>query len=394
MIDVRFIESADGFAAIAPAWRALAATVPDVLPFLTPHWCTAWYSTFASRADPRVIVVFEGKRLDAVMPLMFQRVLRGPGLSVRFDYDKTDKAILSHKPRFRFLPIRQLTFPMNLESASLRGGILSRPGREMSVLRALFAAFESRSDWDLAVLPCDGETAKKWSEVLNSTAMPFFVRDGHRQFYTTKITQTWDDYLLTKSKKFRQNSRRSDVAAMKFDRRLQSWTLTGAEVTEEKLAHFFEIGRRSWKIGARKGVDFYLPITDKLTEFNRRVCGLNSLSDVTPVLHLVGGSELYAGMLCFKSGGRLLASQTYYDFSVRHISPGRLLAREVWRWSWDNKVNIIDWNGFSSYVQSFADHSDDFFQVLVFRNNLGGRMLKTLSEKMGGSLLSQGLTND
>src|SRR5947209_5323769 len=73
-MQVRIVENAADFAALAAPWQALAHEV-GARPFQEFGWAAAWMRTLGTveGRQPRVITLWDGDRLRAVLPLTSRR---------------------------------------------------------------------------------------------------------------------------------------------------------------------------------------------------------------------------------------------------------------------------------------------------------------------------------
>jgi CelD/BcsL family acetyltransferase involved in cellulose biosynthesis len=176
------------FGEIADEWRALAEAAGN--PFMTPEWCETWLSRGLVAAEPRLFAARRGDgSLAALVPLVLTR-----GRYVR-------KA-------------RLLGY-----GASNELGPVSAPQDAELAARALRESLDSiRREWDVFLgedLPGSGWAARLGGVAVSSRGGPV-VRGPW---------ESWDAYLASRSRDFRQEWRRKE-------RRLQERGLRYTTVTE------------------------------------------------------------------------------------------------------------------------------------------------------------------
>lgn len=388
-LECRWLRWPDETEPLREAWQALSARTPATHVFTTYRWLDAWCEAFALPGEVSVAAIYDRSELVGVMPVAKNAVWRGPGLSVRFDYRPQDSGFLVDRPRYRFFPMTQLSPPINLESGNLRGDLLAAPGREAECERALFASLRALPGWHVGVLTCPAEKLGAWLEAARAAGLPAYARASQRSFHGLQRLIPWPDYVQTRSRKFRQNMRYTEARAQAFEGGLRLKVFVDASDMQEGLNHFFALAKRSWKATGRDGaLDFEPVLTGGTRRFYEKLCLMPS-PEFKPYLQLhYAGDRAVAGILCLVCQARLFACLTYYDPDITHVSPGRLLFKDLFSWGAENGVGSIDFNGASSFVRYFADHAVGDHQLLVFRPHPYARLLHAMSRRLSPGVIS------
>jgi len=374
MIRSELIRDPTAVAALGSAWNRLAQGNPAVHPFATYHWFASWWATFGG--DAAVVALYDGRELVGAFPLMFRTVRRGPALSVRFDYDPRDEPLLARRPRWRLLPVMQVSPPMNLESGNLSGGVNFLPTREPECLTRVFELLRRLPGWHLGLFPCPETDAAAWLAAAHRAGLAAYLRDPKRSFFLAEPLLPWDEYIAGRSQKFRWTMRRA--AKLASEAGLHLTTEVGSAACRPLIEDFFGIGRRTWKMAPRADADFFLPVTPDMEAFNTALCGTRD-AVLQPVLHrLVSDTWTGAATLSLRVGNKLVPYITFYDPKLKAMSPGRLLTREMFTWASDNGVETIDWDGFTNFVQYFSNRQVVYRELVVFQRRPYARLLQAL----------------
>ena len=197
------------FAEIEPLWRALEERA-EISPFQTYDWARAWLDHLAPDAEPWLVA------RDGTRPLLLALAARRRGGS-------TWLTLLGHGPSDYLGPL-----PPELADADAvaiaRAIGAARDRFDLLQLRGWSSSDAARDGF---VASLDGRTALRAYEIC-----PFVDTSGR-----------WDDYLATRTKKFRANLKRTARRAE------QAGAVTiGREAVDARLFdELVEVERESWK---------------------------------------------------------------------------------------------------------------------------------------------------
>lgn len=377
----RLLEEAGEIARIADEWGSLTVEAPANPLFLSPQWFEAWRREFGRNIQSGILALTDGDRLAAVMPLMLGEVRRGPSLSPRFAYRPGDERFLTAPGSYRVLRLRQLSPALGMECGNMRGGFASLSGRTDEARTAFMAGIGELPGWTLGVFPVAERDLAAWKSAAVEAGLIAQSRPV-RSYYSRREVLPWDVFIRTRRSHFRKRLtpaiRRAAEAGLVFGSR------AGTAEVLASIGEFFELGRRSWKEEGRPGEQVRLPITPATEAFYRRVCGAGD--GILPVLfEMRGGGALRAAMLGIVRQHVLVLCLTYFDPAIAEVWPGRLLFRECFDWAAANGVERIDFNATHSGWARFADTTEVYHDLFLFRRTLWGSVLARLSPRFAGA---------
>lgn len=379
---VRFIEGDDEIAATAEHWRTLRAETPDNPLFLSPEWFLAWRHCFAEGIRTGLLVAYDNDRVAGVMPLMLGRVRRGPSLSPRVAYRPGDERFLTNPGSYRVLSVRQVSPSLGIECGNLRGGLVAEEGRMGEVRSSMLRAIAALPGWTLGVFPVAERGLPAWNDAAAAAGFAAHSRPA-RSYYSRSEVLPWNAFIRTRNSHFRK--RLTPAIRRAAELGLVSGSRTGAKEVLAAIDEFFDLGRRSWKEDGRSGEQVHLPVTPATEAFYKRVCGAGQ--GIVPVLHEMRiDGALHAAMLGILHQRVLVLCLTYFDPAVAQAWPGRLLFRECFDWAAANEVARIDFNATHSGWARFADTTEIYHDLFLFRRDLLGSVLARLSPRFAPNL--------
>lgn len=308
-------------AEIGVAWDDLW-TRSDGLIFQSHAWISAWWQTVPNRKRLalRIGLVWNGDRLDAVMPLCV------------------------HKRR----GLRFLEWAAN--SYSDYEDILAVDDCPPETLQRLWAALTAPGGFDIALLNrlCPGARTRELAERGARPALAL----NHRTEISHRVTGAWTtgaDWFASQSKKARQNYRRKQSTIAEFGTPLFR-LLTPDEPLRPVLARLSAL-KRQW-LDARGRTS---------TLFEEGEAALSALVEAMAragVLRLfvmeVDGL-IVAISVNFEQHGSLMAFVTSYDPAFERASPGTLLMSDYIMWAFDHGLHTVDFLcGAEAFKQRFG----------------------------------------
>jgi len=374
--DVR-VDELDSLAqldAFAADWETLHSEVPGADLFSSPHWFRAWCAAFGADKRPRVLAITLADALVGVLPLVESAVRRRPWLSLHHMQMEDLAFINAANRRGCHVSVRQLSGATNLQSGSIRGGWIARPGMEKTILVAAATHLANRRDWDMLVLPgLRSSDEALFQEAMTGGGLTVESRPNLVTLYGLE-PEPWDSYYRRRTRHFRK---RFDVAERELKKlgELECRTVTDPDQLATSLGLMYGLGERSWKQKPREGHVWHLPVTSSATAFYRDLCARYGESKRCVFHEIRIAGELVAVMFSVVEHDTVFALQTFYDSSVEHGSPGRLLVRELIDWAAKQGIRWIDFNGNSPLVRMFAFEPVTFGQAWAFRTNGYSAML-------------------
>ncbi|HTE84491.1 MAG TPA: hypothetical protein VK821_07145, partial [Dehalococcoidia bacterium] len=198
---------------LAPSWSELLAAVDNRWPFLRPAWLRVWLATQAPDAELLLLAVRDGPALAGVVPLL----VRGAELLLAGDAEICDYM-----------------------------DIVARPGQQQPVLRAALSYLNARQ-WQRLVL---------WGIRADSPTLAVVQTLAPEHGLSTRIEEeavcprvrlppTWEEYLLTLSKKDRHELRRKIRRMMEAGDTAREYALTQPDEIATAMPDFLRLHRLS-----------------------------------------------------------------------------------------------------------------------------------------------------
>lgn len=285
MIRTEFMTWDEAQAALVPEWRALVRA-GGFNPSLDPAWMDAALRSHRLERDALVTVARAGSRLVGVLPLVCTQA------------------------RIRGLPMRTVDLASNV--VSYHPELVATEGHEALISAGLARAHGGR--WDLFranALPVEGPSLGHLRTVLARDASCVFEDPSENSPYI-RIDSGWDDYLKSRSKKFRANLLRTTRRSQDMGEAVMQWHV-GATDYPALLADIAYVEDRSWKARAGTAITsrpFEVAYHERLLP----VLGqLNAL--FANVLHVDGRPAAY--VLACSHGGWVGQLKTSYDAALQ-----------------------------------------------------------------------------
>lgn len=359
-------------------WRCLQTGAADSTLFTTPAWVQTWFETFGEGKRLRLMEIRSGIDLIGIVPLIGARSKRSPTMAVYHDLQPEDRKYVI-RPGKGWLPVRQLSVPANLESANLRGGWLCQPACRAAVLNAAFNYLNGENDWDVLVLPL--VKVEDTSEVVDCARDAGLLRSRillEDTLYGFAV-RNWPQYLAEQSKVFRK-SFRGAVNRFNACQDAHVETVTNPARILTALDAMFELARTSWKDQGRSGQAIHLPLTRATLKFYRLLTQRLAPLGQAQLFSISVHGQLAGCLLAYSMDQRLYAMQTFYNPAIAHISPGRILMRELIQWASSNGIRWVDMNGNSALASAYSDHCQRYQRLMFFRPGVYSNVLYRLSD--------------
>ncbi|MBN1589246.1 MAG: GNAT family N-acetyltransferase [Pirellulales bacterium] len=342
---VRQFDSIDALRAAAAAWDDLWRRSETTIPTARAELVAIWLEHFAPDATPRVLVVDDGQRMVAALPLIERRTCR-------------------------VLRCGRLTSNYWSPNADL----LLDPNVDAEPVLDVLVGVMKQLGWPLFwfdMVPVDGP---HWQAMIHVFRRRGLAVDVHRRWQVGQIALDGDinDYFASRSAKLRRNLRRNH-------RRLESegplefcleHSLT-PESVERRLQEVFTIEDRSWKGTAGSSalrnptaIEFYRRQARQLADWGQlRVARLRQ-ADRTIAFEL---GWLGAGVYhSFKIG---------YDPEYRAFGPGHVLREQLVRsLAEQGEVRAIDFQGPSTEaLAAWATSEYPIARLVIAPRSASGR---------------------
>ena len=341
---LEIVRDAARLAEIGVAWDELW-TRTDGLVFQSHAWISAWWHTVPDRGTRqlRIGLVWNGDRLDAVMPLCVHR-RRG---------------------------LRFLEWAAN--SYSDYEDILAEPGCPLAALQRLWTELTALGGFDIALLNRLQPDARI-RELATSRTAPRLM-PNHRSEVSHRVTGAWTTgqaWFESQSKKARQNYRRGQ-AAMAEAGLVQFRLLAVDEPLGPVLARLSAL-KRKW-LEARGHISALFDEGDVALSALVQALARAGILRIF-VLELDG--LIVAISINFVQHDTLMAFVTTYDPAFERASPGTLLMSNYIMWAFDHRLHTVDFLcGAEAFKQRFGTDAVSL-GTFVAAGSLRGRAVLAL----------------
>lgn len=357
------IREREALNALAAEWQELLDASPLESVFLTWDWQSAWLDYYLDpRDEPWVLALREQGQLIGIAPFLRQIEKRRGRPAIR---------------RIRFLGTGE---PETEEVVSEMLDIISRPGRETDVAAAVARyLFDHSAEWDeLFFQDVRGDS------LINQLLVPLFrEKELHVALasewvdYRTGLPTSLDDFINGHSKKRRSLFRRT--LRQYVEENGEFLALSGAKDVESYYRELIRLHNARWHSLGKPGIF----TTERVVAFHDRV--IRRMLDAKR-LHLsllrVGEGIVSANYIFHYKG----VSQQYQgglDTGFDRIrSPGTTHTLLCIDYDIQAGCHTLDFlkarAGVDSYKKYFGCVETPLFDITIFSNNAGGRMLRLL----------------
>jgi len=292
-------------------WHALFRQTPGASFFQTLDWLLAHWRYFGERQKLRVLLVISNEQPVGMVPL----------------------TVVTERTRVG--SIRVLTYPL-ADWASFYGPLGPNPAA--TLVAAMRHLAEKPRDWDLLDMRwvdtdrCDRHRTKRAMQWAGFQG----IEHEWRQCAEIEITGTWDDYLATRSAKFRNELRRlvkrtDAVEGFRYvHHRPGSRSLGDGEPRWDLFDACGEVAKRSWQGHSTTGNTLN---HDSVRDFLRDAHGLAAKNGMLDMHLLLKDQRPVAFAYNYHHEGRVLGIRTGYDPEFARAGVGKALQAHAIRTS-------------------------------------------------------------
>ena len=368
MIKIDEIRTASELAGVTDEWLALLERYSPGNVFLSPQFVACWWRHFGAGSELRVYVAREGGELVGVAPMAIGR------------------------ESYSGLPARMLKFLSNKHTSRADFVV---PQRHEQVMAAFARHWlDNRHEWDvlrLVDVPGTSPALQALAGQMKEAGCSAFPIESSRQLCTLPLQGTFEQYRAQQPKKFRENlcyyhnllKRAPDARTEKH---------VDAAAVRPAMARLFELASRSWKASdAIAALDpaeqaFYTDLAEMLAPDGGFDCRF-----------LMLGERTVGGLFSLVFGRVFYPMLIYYDPEQSKLAPGRQLIQAVVQECWaGGRIGMIDFNGDSLFVRSWATCTHDYMLFSACHGRLYSRALAGLKRikrlfRSGGAAETSGV---
>ena len=328
-------------------WERIAEEDPAGETFYRPEWPRSFLRAFAPSARLVVVTVWRGNALRAVLPLIrVTSFLTG-------------------------LPVRKLMGVANVHCCRL--GLAHAPREEQEqVLRAMWEALKSLSDWDL--LDFDYVLEGNGIDILAGYASAeayrvLRIRAWQSLYVSFKEAQGETPWMDGTRPKFRSNLRRTRRQLEEHGKVTTRHFITA---DPQALEEFYKLEASGWK--GKQGTA--IACDARTRQFYDEVAQASAQAGILSLDLLELNDKPVAAHLAFQFQGRYCLAKAAYDEAYQRYGPGQLLVHEVLNQSRERGVGELDFVGPATWDESrWASERRTHFQILIFREGWYGSFL-------------------
>ncbi|MCR4415625.1 MAG: GNAT family N-acetyltransferase [Thermoguttaceae bacterium] len=357
---VERLASADEIRGVAPAWDALWQQSNVTLPTARAELVAQWIEHFAPHAKVRAIVVRDGGKLVAAIPLVGRR-LRG------------------------ILPVGDLA--SNYWSPN--GELLLDPQAEAEATLAALVGSLPNLPWPLLWLELVPLAAPSWQALLKALAEANIACDARFRYEIGQIEIRGDyaTYEAGRSKSLRRNLRK-DLRRLESTGplELRLYDTHTPEEVDARLRTAFDIEDRSWK-GMRGQTVLRTP---GMFEFYCRQARQLAAWGALRVAFLQCKGRPIAFEIGWMGKGVYHSFKVGFDEALREFGPGHLLRMHLVRHCFERgDVEWIDFQGpQTEALAAWSTHTYPIGRMAIATCRLTGRALLAACRAMAGVLRS------
>jgi CelD/BcsL family acetyltransferase involved in cellulose biosynthesis len=353
-IRVSVVSTYQAFLNLQSAWDLLADAAKLDHPFLEFEWSRAWFDCCGKGSDLNVLVLYDGREVIAIAPLISTRV-RTWGIELRklgFFYN-------DHVPRADFLVAR---------------------GRSSDAYPAIWKHLLENRNWDLlqlCQLPERSETIPQLQALAAGDGCPSDVWASGAAPYVT-MSESWGQYYEGLPSKHRSNLRN------RFKRLNQAGAVEIEAITAEDdvdggIRAGLALESAAWKGSAGTAVSSDPALTRFYTTFAECAAKKGWLR-----LHfLKAGPKRIAFDYSLVYKNRLFLLKLGYDPHFAAYSPSNLLFCLALQGSFERGMAVYDLLGQTAdWKRNWTQEAREHYWLYIFPGTLKGRVLFALKFRL------------
>lgn len=380
---IRRIADLDELEAVGPLWKELHDGCEYSHVLMDHRWVLAWWRHFGAGKAQHTLVLSTGSTPVGIVPLAITKGLeaypfRDAYVSCPDDY--------RHLPSLRWqrvVPVRRLTFPINIISGNARGQfIFPQPERSLFAALAGYAQTTSGS-WDVATLP----GLRSWTHedamlgaTIDSVGLSLGTRRSMRDMLYADLPPTWPEFLKSRSRNFRENLKR-DVKKIEQDFAhlgpMKVSNFRGSDVVAN-LSRLFALEEQSWKVSDEKERRLHLALDDRARSFFREAATRFSADDDANLLILSFGDTDAAGLFNLERGGTSLGLTLYRNEKLGKPVTAAPLFQNLFESCISRGMKRIDFNGYTRNYAKWAKDHHTYTRAIFFNSRPYSQLLRAV----------------
>lgn len=358
-------------------WQMLAEVSPNCSWSMLPGVFCNWLETLGPRECTSVLTVRDSQsQLCGLMPIVQERVWRGPSCVPRFDYAAADRSSTSSR-RPRLIPLWQITTPASIPATTLWVGPLCLPGFETAVYDSVAACLARRRGWDVLVFAAYDSEQPLWLESLRRAGLSPSVHRLDRVVRNNPALRPFDEIVAGEPRNFRRNVHRARKAAEEAG--LSFRLHVGTDAMDAILPTLAQVAGNSWKREGRTGQEVNIPYEGKQQIFFERLLVSRQMG-ATPVVAVAESPQgPVAIAVTLRHFRKITGILIFMDGRFATASPGILMVGAIIDWAVANGVERFEFNATHDWVRHMSGEERLLCNVLAFAPTPAGRLASMIS---------------
>jgi hypothetical protein len=344
---------------------------------LDHRWLRSWWNSFGRNKELHGLLFRDGSEMRGIVPMVLSRgweawPSRDGPLQIAEDH-----ANLGIPKWRRTVPVRRVTFPLNIPSLNARGHALVT-GEPEAVCSAVLRYWSNHaSEWDVMVLeglPSESGQREAFMESAEKEGLSALPSGRIRLMYRADLSGGMDAYIARRSSHFRKRWRQQ-INQCRSVGDLDLAVFRGPNI-RRGLNIMFDIERHTWKANPGEKVRMRVPLDDELRRFLMEV-GVAFASSDDAVVHVMSLNGKPVGAIMGLSRQQVMLSLLIYlRDDAREIINASPLMDAFIRDAIAHGMTELDINGVTEYARRWATHEDRYQRLYIFNRHPRSQFLR------------------
>lgn len=362
--------------AAVPDWDIVQDRCPFHHVLLDHRWIRAWWSAFGEGKELHGLVVRHDGNPVGLAPMIFSQGLEAwPSRDSQLQIAEDHRNLVVPAWR-RIVPVRRVTFPLNVPCHNSRSHVLIADDPKGVCAAILDYWHDRQSDWDVMMLdglPVSSGQREMFQAAALARGLPTLPHGRARAMYSADLTGGMEAYLARRGSHFRKRHK-AQMRACEKAGRFELRKFCGSDIGRG-LDAMFEIESQTWKARPEADAPVRMPIDDRLRRFFTEVAHAYAAKD-DAVIHVMSLDGRPAGCLFGLSRDNVMLSLVVYlRDDMRNILNAAPLWDALIRDATARNMTELDIHGVTAYARKWATREDMYQRLYVFSPHLKGRAL-------------------
>lgn len=348
---VTLISSAAEFTALQAQWNAVASSARDASVFCRHEWLDSAWQWRQQTAQLYLLCYFVGRRLAAVLPLVWQKVPT------------------------RGLAVRELSF-LTVPDTQACDLIVAEPDTASASAAFALELLRRRAEWDvmrLKFLSPSSVVACTFRDSLEATGFTTRAANAPGNPFVA-LDSTWEHYYATRSRRLKKANNLAASRLRKAGEVAIDWLAPGdddSDRVESFLRRSIGISAKSWKSRTGNSLDMPAP-----QAFIRRLSALSAQHGWLSIWILSLNDRPVAMEYQLVVDSNVYALRSDFDAEFDEISPGTHLNRALVQQLFGRGLRRYYMGpGNNAYKRRWADQAEAVEELNVYAPTLTGGAL-------------------